>query len=140
MSRRSFIAGRTGSLLVVTLVLAACDSPSPTASTETPVKAGIATEASAAINVRNSSYEIVTYGFDVVPGNTGVLEALCPAGKRALGGGFQIGGGVMIDGPDVAVYESSPRVTSGDSGWRLVAVNRTADTRRFDVWVTCAAI
>ena len=97
----------------------------------------------AAANPKASSHEIVVFGFDVVSGNTGIVEALCPSGKKVLGGGFQIGGGVMIEGADVAVYESSPRVTTGGTGatgWRLVAANRTADTRRFDVYAICATI
>jgi hypothetical protein len=87
-----------------------------------------------------SGYEVKTFGFDVVTGNTGVVEVLCSPGKRVLGGGFHISGGVPIDGPDVYVYESSPRVTSGTEGWRLEAMNRTGGTRRFDVYVICAAI
>ena len=85
-----------------------------------------------------STYEIKTFGIDVVAGNTGVTEVLCSAGKQALGGGFKIGGGVLISGPDVAVYESSPRVTSGKDGWRLEAANRGTSTRHFDVWAICA--
>jgi hypothetical protein len=94
----------------------------------------------AACSNRQSGYEIKSSGIDVVSGNSGVVEVLCPTGKRAWGGGFQIGGGVLIGGPDVAVYESSPRVTSGTDGWRLEAANRGPKTRRFDVWVVCAKI
>ena len=85
-------------------------------------------------------YELKTFGFDVATDNEGIVEVLCSAGKKVIGGGFQIGGGVPINGPDVYVYESSPRVTSGTDGWRLDAMNRTGGTRRFDVYVICAAI
>jgi hypothetical protein len=86
----------------------------------------------------SSGYEIKTAGITVVAGNTGVTEALCSSGKKALGGGFKIGGGILIAGPDIAVYESSPRVTSGTDGWRLEAANRGTTARSFDVWVICA--
>ena len=87
-----------------------------------------------------SSYEVKTASLDVANANDGIIEVLCTAGKRALGGGFQIVGGVPIDGPDVYVYESSPRVTSGTDGWRLEAMNRTGESRRLDVYVICAAM
>jgi hypothetical protein len=141
MFRRSFFVGSAGFLLIA-VAMAACDSDTPTA-TKPPVDARIGAEPLAAANPKASTHEIVVFGFDVVSGNTGVVEALCPTGKKVLGGGFQIGGGILIEGADVAVYESSPRVTSGDvgaTGWRLVAANRTADTRRFDVYAICATI
>ena len=127
---------------------AACDRESPTDLTRPPaVQANLVGAPTLAVNVNKptspSTSEVKTAGIDVVAGNSGVVEVLCPAGKVALGGGFQIGGGVLIGGPDVAVYESSPRVTSGGvgaSGWRLEAANRGSDQRHFDVWVTCAAI
>ena len=87
-----------------------------------------------------SGYEVKTAGSDVATDSEGIVEVLCSAGKKAIGGGFQIVGGVPINGPDVYVYESSPRVTSGTDGWRLDAMNRTGGTRRFDVYVICAAI
>ncbi len=86
------------------------------------------------------THEIKTAQISVVGGNTGVVEVLCSAGKKALGGGFQIEGGVLIAGPDVAVYESSPRVTSGKDGWRLEAANRGTTTRMFNVWVICGSV
>jgi hypothetical protein len=86
------------------------------------------------------THEIKSAQISVVGGNTGVVEVLCPSGKKALGGGFQIEGGVLIAGPDVAVYESSPRVTSGKDGWRLEAANRGTTTRMFDVWVVCGSV
>jgi len=85
-----------------------------------------------------SGYEQKIAGIDVVAGNTGVAEVLCSAGKKALGGGYKIGGGILITGADVAVYESSPRVTSGTDGWRIEAANRGTTARHFDVYVLCA--
>ena len=141
MLRRSFSVGSAGFLLIA-VAMAACDSDTPTEA-KPAVDARVGAEPLAAANPKASSHEIVVFGFDVVSGNTGIVEALCPSGKKVLGGGFQIGGGVMIEGADVAVYESSPRVTTGGTGatgWRLVAANRTADTRRFDVYAICATI
>ena len=86
------------------------------------------------------THEIKSAQISVVGGNTGVVEVLCTSGKKALGGGFQIEGGVLIAGPDVAVYESSPRVTSGKDGWRLEAANRGTTTRTFNVWVVCGSV
>ena len=92
-------------------------------------------------NKPSSSYEVKTASLDVGDAFEGSIEVLCTPGKRALGGGFQIVGGVPINGPDVYVYESSPRVTTpGAEGWRLDAMNRTGASRRFDVYVICAAI
>lgn len=133
---------------VVTL-LAGCDRDTPTdvatptvrASTMRGPSLGVST---AAKPTPGSTYEIKTANDPAVAaGNTVVLEVLCSTGKRALGGGFFIEG-ITIDGPDVAVYESSPRVTStgatvGD-GWRLVAMNRGVDTRPFTVYAICATI
>ena len=87
-----------------------------------------------------STYEMKSAQISVVGGNTGVVEVLCSGGKKPLGGGFFIEGTVLAAGPDVAVYESSPRVTSGKDGWRLVAANRGTDTRMFNVYVICGTV
>jgi hypothetical protein len=86
------------------------------------------------------SHEIKTAQINVVAGNTGVVEVLCSSGKKPLGGGFKIDGGVLAAGPDVAVYESTPRVTSGTNGWRLEAANRGTTDRVFTVWVICGSV
>ena len=85
-------------------------------------------------------YEVMTSTSDIATDTQGVLEVYCSAGKRAIGGGFFIDGGVPINGPDVYVYESSHRVTGGTDGWRLAAMNRTGGTRQFNVYAICAAI
>ena len=86
------------------------------------------------------SHEIKTAQITVVAGNTGVVEALCSSGKKPLGGGFKIDGGILAAGPDVAVYESSPRSTSGPNGWRIEAANRGTTDRVFTVWVICGSV
>jgi hypothetical protein len=128
---------------LVTLV-AGCDRESPTdvaapaRRANPPVAPSLA--ASAAAKPSNPGYEIRTAASDVPSGFLGVIEVLCPVGKRALGGGHKIGGGALIDGPDVALYESAPRVTTGTDGWRVEAMNRTVDTRRIEAWVVCATL
>ena len=119
---------------------AACDRESPTDVRRPPAAASLYELPSPGGDPQKpvSGYEVKSFGIDVVGGQQGVVEVLCSPGNRALGGGFQIGGPILIDGPDVAVYESSPRVTSGTDGWRLNAANRGTETRRFDVWVICA--
>ena len=115
--------------------------PGPRASTVGSPSLGVGAQTKP---TQGSTYEIKTASDPAVAaGFTRVLEVLCPTGKRALGGGFFIEG-ITADGPDVAVYESSPRVTTtgavpGD-GWRLVAMNRGTDTRPFTVYAICATI
>ena len=123
----------------IVATLSACDRDTPTTPTALATSPTVNhSVASPSAPSSKSSYEIKTFGTDVASGNLGTVEVLCTVGKKALGGGFQIGGPVLIDPPDVVVYENSPRVTSGTDGWRLSAVNRTADLRHFDVWVICA--
>jgi hypothetical protein len=139
MLRRSFLMSSAGSVLVA-IAIAACDSDTPT-ETNRPGDARIGTAPVAAAAPKPSAYEMVTQGLDVVSGNTGTTEVLCPSPKKAMGGGFYIEGAVLIGDADVAVYESSPRVTSGGgnaSGWRLSAANRSSLDRRFNVYALCA--
>jgi hypothetical protein len=128
----------------VMALVAGCDRESPTDVAAPALRAnppvGPALAAAPAAKPSNPGYEIRTAGSDVASGFLGVVEVLCPVGKRALGGGHKIGGGALIDGPDVALYESAPRVTTGTDGWRVEAMNRTADTRRVEAWVVCAAL
>ena len=146
MSHDTLLLRRATRLAIGAIALVAgCDRESPT---DVAVRASRVEAPSLGVNASKplpppppSGYELVKgVGIDVATGNTGVTEVYCSAGKRALGGGFQIGGSVPGSGPDVAVYESSPRVTGGTEGWRLVAQNRTADERHFDIWVICATI
>jgi hypothetical protein len=137
MLRRSILISGASSILMA-IALAACDSDTPT-ETNRQVDARIGAEPVAAANPKASSYEIVSSSFNVASGFSGGLEALCPTGKKVLGGGFFINGNPGAP-PDVAVYESSPRVTSGSSGWRLFAINRTAESLSYEVFAICATI
>jgi hypothetical protein len=142
--RATFCSGHASALIaasVVALVIG-CDRESPTDVAAPAVQASAPAAPAFAVSAgmpSNSSYEIKSAGLDVASGNLGVVEVLCSAGKRALGGGHKIGGGALIDGPAVALYESTPRVTGGTDGWRVEAMNCTADTRRIEAWVVCAA-
>ena len=148
MSQDTLFLRRAARLAIGAIALVAgCDRESPTDVAVPTVRAsraeapGLAVSAAGKPGPAPSTYELVKgVGIDVGAGVTGVTEVLCPSGKKPLGGGFQIGGSVPGSGPDVAVYESSPRVTGGTEGWRLVAQNRTADERHFDIWVICATI
>jgi len=139
---RTSIVGAIGVLATV-LSLAGCGQ-SPTDAPARPANATSAGGGSGTALASNkpttSAYEIKSFGLDVVSGNTGVVEVLCSAGKRALGGGFHLLGGALIADADPVVYESSPRVTSGADGWRLEASNRSAVTRTFEVWVICSTV
>jgi hypothetical protein len=87
-----------------------------------------------------SGYETRTASLNVRAGNSAAFEVLCPSGKRALGGGFKVNGGMLEAPGDVVVYESTPRVTSGTDGWRIEAINRTVDERSIEAHVICAPI
>jgi hypothetical protein len=130
-------------VLGVVLFGIACDRESPTdVPLKTPAAVGAPSFAAGGGNKPTSGYEIVKDSINIVSGNQGAIEAFCPTGKRALGGGFKVGGGALINDTDVAIYESAPRVTGvgGTDGWRVEAMNRTADARWIQSWVVCAPI
>ena len=121
------------------LVSVACsqDGPTDVQHKQAPTLVGSPSFAAGG-NKPAGGYETKTATLDVVSGNLAVLEVLCSTGKRALGGGYKVGGSIPGSGGDAIVYESTPRVTSGTDGWRIEAVNRTAETRTFEAWVICA--
>jgi hypothetical protein len=132
-ARRICLNLLTGSAIALTLT--SCEANGPTEPTHLRAD-GIPAFAAKV----PSGYEVLSFGFDVAPGSTGVLEVACPAGKVPTGGGFHFPTSNSIAGPDVVVIESSPRVTTpGTTGWRVVANNRTAATQRMEVWVVCVA-
>ena len=128
----------------IVALAASCDRESPTdvSQARPPVKANRGVELPPIEEPPKpiSGYEIKTFGIDVPGGEQGVVEVQCSPGNHPLGGGYQIGGPILINDADAVVYESSPRVTAGTDGWRLAGVNRSAATRRFDVWVICAPV
>jgi hypothetical protein len=143
--QRTILARTSMSAVVgVVLTIVACTDDSPTSVTKPGARSNAVTTSTTTAAMgkpSTSGYEIKTATLSgVVSGNSGVAEVLCSTGKRALGGGFHILGGTLIEPGDVAVYESSPRVTSGTDGWRLEAINRSSTTRDFEVWVICATM
>jgi hypothetical protein len=131
-------------VLGVVLFGIACDRESPTdVPLKTPAAVGTPSFAAGGGNKPTSGYEIKSFASNIAGGFLGVIEVYCPAGKRALGGGFKVGGGAPLSAPDVAIYESTPRVTDpnqGTDGWRVEAMNRTGETRLIEAWVICAPI
>jgi hypothetical protein len=128
-------------------LLAGCDRDTPTDVAAPTARSNGAPTPSFAVTATagkpgQSSYEIRKDSSNVAGGFEGIVEVYCSTGKRALGGGYQIMGGALAAGPDVAVYESAPRVTlqGATDGWRLDAVNRNTDPRWFVVYVVCATI
>jgi hypothetical protein len=124
------------------LVGVACSQDGPTDVQRTAPKPTLVGNPSFAVggggNKPASGYETNHFGFDVVSGNQALVEVLCSTAKRALGVGFKVGGGVQVGDADVAIYESTPRVTSGTDGWRIEAANRSSITRFIEAWVICA--
>ncbi|NDJ78965.1 MAG: collagen-like protein [Chloroflexi bacterium] len=58
--------------------------------------------------------------------------ATCPAGKRALGGGFR------LDAETATVYISKPNATF--TGWIVVARNPLGETVSLEAYATCATV
>ena len=130
--------------LVAILVGVACSQDGPTdVQRKTPAAAVVgAPNFAVGGNKPVSGYEIRRDSLDAASGGQAIVEVYCPAGKRALGGGFKVGGGAQINDADVAIYESAPRVTlvGQTDGWRVEAMNRSAISRSIQSWVICAPI
>jgi hypothetical protein len=126
------------------LLTVACSQDGPTdVQRKTPAPAVVGAPSFAVGgNKPVSGYEIKKDSLDAAVGGQAIVEVYCPTGKRALGGGFKVGGGAVINDADVAIYESAPRVTlSGQTdGWRVEAMNRTTTVRNVQAWVICAPI
>jgi hypothetical protein len=148
MSRTSLPLRRSAYAAIgIIALIAACDSESPTDVPQRESRASLVQAPSLAVGGNKptapSGYEIVTVGTqsDVLGEVLFVGEAPCPTGKRALGGGFKSTPAAFIGEPDIAVYESAPRVTSGATdGWRVEIMNRGTTPRHFDVYAICATI
>jgi hypothetical protein len=126
------------------LVGVACNQDGPTDVQRKAPAAAVVGAPSFAVggNKPITGYEIRKDSLDAGVGGQTVVEVYCPAGKRALGGGFKVGGGAQINDGDVAIYESTPRVTAAGQtdGWRVEAVNRSSIVRQIQSWVICAPI
>lgn len=85
-----------------------------------------------------TGYEIVWQrSADISAGQVADAVALCPTGKRALGGGFGAGGPSVV----IRVFSSVPTEPSlNRNGWQITAKNEDASTRYFDVFAVCGTV
>jgi hypothetical protein len=82
-----------------------------------------------------SEYEIVTDTRVVADGGAARLfTVLCPAGKMALGGGFE----TNLYDPGVEFHTSQPY--NGGVGWSIDVVNRSGSAASIWVWAVCAKV
>lgn len=75
-------------------------------------------------------WEVVWQVFSVAGQSIGSGTAICPAGKRPLGGGFQYPWNPL---DPIVIVASMPSITPPFDRWELQAVNHTATP--IDVWV-----
>ena len=77
-------------------------------------------------------YEIVKSGtITLGPGETNGFDLMCPAGKRALAGGWDTQAGIFI-------RISKP--IANNAGWEVVAQNDTPYSFPFTQYITCANV
>jgi len=84
-----------------------------------------------------SGYQIVAHQ-DFVPPGVANVHVNCPAGKRVLGGGFD------IETPDyIKVFSSEPSDGAGnliDNGWNVLVQNAGSSVRQTTVIAICALV
>jgi hypothetical protein len=81
-----------------------------------------------------SGLEQVWAGVDIGAGLMGGADAICPAGKQAIGGGFQIEIGKVEIKRSRAINQGSI------SAWRVSAVNAGVTTGTVDSYAYCAIV
>jgi hypothetical protein len=85
-----------------------------------------------------SGYEIVTHQEFLAPGTFANVHVECPAGKKVLGGGFD------IETPDdVKVFSSEPSDGLGniiDHGWNVFVHNTGTVSRQTTVSAICTSV
>jgi hypothetical protein len=83
-----------------------------------------------------TGHEIVQNRVAVPPGAVAKVRAVCPSGKKVLGGGFD------IEIPqDVRVYASDPGDSQGNivnDGWRVMVRNEGTTARQATAIAVCA--
>ena len=81
-----------------------------------------------------SGYEVV-FGDEVTvaPRTFEVLNALCPAPKRPLGGGYTAKAGLVV-------LVNTPIVFQAVQGWRVSVYNGAAGSRDASVYAICASV
>ena len=85
-----------------------------------------------------SAYEIVSHKESVAAGATASVKAVCPTGKKVLGGGFN------IETPtDVKVFASEPSDGAGnvnDHQWTVTVQNSGTAARQTTATAICAMV
>lgn len=86
-----------------------------------------------------AGYERVLETRAASPGAFTVVNAVCPAGKKVLGGGFQFTGSAG----EVTVFQSFPQQSTDASGnpvssWQVGVTNTGASASNVTSWATCA--
>jgi hypothetical protein len=88
---------------------------------------------------RLAGYERVFVTRSAAPGAFTVVNAVCPAGKKVLGGGFQFTG----EAGDVTVFQSFPQQSTDANGnpvvsWQVAVTNKGPAASNVTSWATCA--
>lgn len=83
-------------------------------------------------------WQYVTAGRDLPPDKYMTITALCPAGKKPLGGGVSL----LPVRKDVRILQSAPNTTAtGEAtGWVVSLYNATSFTYGAYAWVVCANV
>jgi hypothetical protein len=85
-----------------------------------------------------SAYEIVSHKESVAAGATASVKAVCPTGKKVLGGGFN------VETPtDVKVFASEPSDGAGnvnDHQWTVTVQNSGTAARQTTATAICAMV
>jgi hypothetical protein len=85
-----------------------------------------------------TGHQIVSHQVFLTGGQTTNVHVDCPAGKKVLGGGFD------IETPDfVKVFSSEPTDGAGnliDNGWNVMARNDDSRARQVTVSAVCAVL
>ncbi|MGW7102349.1 hypothetical protein [Streptomyces sp. NPDC054838] len=74
--------------------------------------------------------EVVDNTVSVNPGENMQVDAVCPAGKVATGGGFN------TSGPQMEIEASVP-LSAPDQGWRVIAFNMSTTSLPLTAFVVC---
>jgi hypothetical protein len=79
-----------------------------------------------------SEYQVVSAGQWVVKGGNFAVQAVCPAGKKALGGGH--------DTPWAAAVDQSRPIYPNMNGWTVMGNNINADAGYVYAYAVCAKV
>jgi hypothetical protein len=86
-----------------------------------------------------SGYEIITARVQVPGGTEGTLNAVCPTGKKATGGGFAMGTGLLERENHPGIRPGGDVTTFGEA-WFVRAFNPTGTQLLMTVYAVCATV